>query len=132
MDAAERDRFAALSGEWWDPDGAFKALHRLNPVRLEFIRDRLAAHFGRKLPDRTPLKELRILDIGCGGGLVCEPLCRLGARVTGIDAAAESIHVAKAHAAEMGLDIDYRAATAYALAAAMTSSSFSACPPWTC
>ena len=117
MDAAERDRFAALSGEWWDPDGAFKPLHRLNPVRLEFIRDRLAAHFGRKMPDRKPLAGLRILDIGCGGGLVCEPLCRLGARVTGIDAAPENIHVARDHAAEHGLDIDYRSTTAEALAA---------------
>ena len=117
MDAAERDRFAALSGEWWDPDGAFKPLHRLNPVRLEFIRDRLAAHFGRKMPDRKPLAGLRILDIGCGGGLVCEPLCRLGATVCGIDPAPENIDVARDHATGMGLDIDYRSTTAEALAA---------------
>jgi 2-polyprenyl-6-hydroxyphenyl methylase/3-demethylubiquinone-9 3-methyltransferase len=117
VDAAERDRFAALSGEWWDPDGAFKPLHRLNPVRLEFIRDRLAAHFGRKMPDRKPLAGLRILDIGCGGGLVCEPLCRLGATVCGIDPAPENIDVARDHATGMGLDIDYRSTTAEALAA---------------
>ena len=118
VDATERDRFAAMAAEWWDPEGAFKPLHNLNPVRLEFIRDRLGAHFGRKLHGRKPLDGLRVVDVGCGGGLVCEPLCRLGARVTGIDAAAETIRVAKAHAAAMGLDIDYRAATAEALAAA--------------
>ena len=122
VDAEEIARFAALAGEWWDPDGGLGALHRLNPLRLEFIRDRVAAHFGRDPlgtpAGKPPLAGLRLVDVGCGGGLLCEPMARLGATVTGIDAAAESVRVAAHHATGQGLDIDYRHATAEALAAA--------------
>jgi 2-polyprenyl-6-hydroxyphenyl methylase/3-demethylubiquinone-9 3-methyltransferase len=109
-------RFAALAEAWWDPEGAFRPLHRLNPVRLAYLRDRLAAHFRRDAKAETPLAGLRILDIGCGGGLLSEPLARLGARVTGIDASERNIEIARAHAAASGLAVDYRATTAEALA----------------
>ena len=116
VDPAEIEKFSAMAADWWDPDGKFRPLHRLNPVRLGFIRDHLAGHFGRDPLGETPLAGLEILDIGCGGGLLAEPLARLGARVTGIDAAAENIEMARLHAAESGLEIDYRAATAETLA----------------
>jgi len=106
--ADEVARFAAIADAWWDPDGAFRPLHRLNPVRIAYIRDRLARHFGRDPLADKPLKGLTVLDIGCGGGLIAEPLTRLGARVTGIDADAEAVRVANAHAAEFGLNIAYR------------------------
>ena len=112
VDAGEIARFAALGEAWWDPDGAFAPLHRLNPPRLGFIRDRLCGHFGRQAERMRPLAGLAILDVGCGGGLVSEPLTRMGAKVTGIDATAESVHAASAHAAAMRLGIDYRVATA--------------------
>ncbi len=118
VDAEEVARFAAMAGEWWDPDGRMAPLHRLNPVRLGYIRDRLVDHFGRDAGSRRPLDGLRVVDVGCGGGLLCEPLARLGATVTGIDAAAANTDAAATHARAMGLDIDYRAATAGALAAA--------------
>ena len=86
VDANEVARFSALADEWWDPGGSFRPLHKFNPVRLQFIRDRLAAHHGRDPLAPAPLDGLDILDVGCGGGLICEPLCRLGAVVTGIDA----------------------------------------------
>ena len=108
--ADEVARFAALAERWWDEEGPFKPLHRLNPTRLTFIRDSLCGHAGRDPMSVKPLSGLRILDVGCGGGLLCEPLCRLGASVTGIDAAFESIAVAAAHARAVRLDIDYRAA----------------------
>ncbi|MEK9752597.1 MAG: bifunctional 2-polyprenyl-6-hydroxyphenol methylase/3-demethylubiquinol 3-O-methyltransferase UbiG [Rhodospirillaceae bacterium] len=101
-------RFAAMADEWWDADGKFRPLHQLGPARLTFIRDHLAAHFGRDPLAPRPLDGPSVLDIGCGGGLLCEPLCRLGARVTGIDAGADAIAVARRHAAEAGLAIDYR------------------------
>ncbi len=116
VDPDEVAKFAALAGEWWDPAGKFAPLHRLNPARLTFIRDRIAAHRGRDPLAERPLAGLRVLDIGCGGGLLCEPLARLGAAVTGIDAAERNVAVAAAHAAEAGLDIDYRHATAEDLA----------------
>jgi 2-polyprenyl-6-hydroxyphenyl methylase/3-demethylubiquinone-9 3-methyltransferase len=116
-DPAEIERFAALAEEWWDPDGSFRPLHKLNPARLAYIRDRLAAHFRRPALGPSPLAGLAVLDIGCGGGLVSEPLTRLGARVTGIDATAENIGIAKAHADLAGLAIDYRAATVEDIAA---------------
>ncbi len=116
VDPDEIAKFAALAGEWWDPAGKFAPLHRLNPARLTFIRDRIAAHAGRDPLAERPLAGLRVLDIGCGGGLLCEPLARLGARVTGIDAAEKNVAVAADHAAEAGLDIDYRHATAEDLA----------------
>ena len=118
VDREEIAKFAALAEEWWDPDGKFRPLHRLNPTRLRFIRDRLATHFGRDLRAARPLEGLRILDIGCGGGLLAEPLSRLGAQVTGIDAAEASIEVARLHAEESELAIDYRHVAAEELAAA--------------
>jgi 2-polyprenyl-6-hydroxyphenyl methylase/3-demethylubiquinone-9 3-methyltransferase len=118
VDSGEVDRFAALAEQWWDPHGKFRPLHRLNPVRLRFIRDRVAGHFGRDPLAEAPLDGLRLLDIGCGGGLLAEPMARLGARVVGVDAAARNVEVARRHAAESCLDIDYRAGTAEDLAAA--------------
>jgi 2-polyprenyl-6-hydroxyphenyl methylase/3-demethylubiquinone-9 3-methyltransferase len=117
VDPDEVAKFAALAGEWWDPAGKFAPLHRLNPARLTFIRDRIAAHKDRDPLAERPLAGIRVLDIGCGGGLLCEPLARLGAQVTGIDAAERNVAVAADHAAEAGLDIDYRHTTAEALAA---------------
>ena len=116
VDSGEVAKFAALAEEWWDADGKFRPLHRLNPVRLEFLRDRVAERFGRDIRAERPFAGLAVLDVGCGGGLLCEPMARLGAQVTGIDAAAESIGVARAHAVAMGLSIDYRAAAAADLA----------------
>ncbi|HEX6841925.1 MAG TPA: bifunctional 2-polyprenyl-6-hydroxyphenol methylase/3-demethylubiquinol 3-O-methyltransferase UbiG [Stellaceae bacterium] len=118
VDRAEVTRFAASAASWWDPSGQFRPLHQLNPVRLAFIRDRLAAHFGRDIRATKPFAGLRLLDIGCGGGLVSEPMARLGAAVTGIDAAGEALAVARAHAADAGLEIDYREAAVEELAAA--------------
>ena len=117
VDPDEIAKFAALAGDWWDPTGKFAPLHKLNPARLTFIRDRIAAHAGRDPLAERPLAGLSVLDIGCGGGLLCEPLTRLGATVTGIDAAGENIAAAARHAADSGLDIDYRHATAEDLAA---------------
>jgi 2-polyprenyl-6-hydroxyphenyl methylase / 3-demethylubiquinone-9 3-methyltransferase len=117
---ADRDeiaRFAAQSADWWDPAGGFQPLHRLNPVRLEFIRTRLCAHFGRDPKSLRPFAGLSLVDIGCGGGLIAEPMARLGFAVTGIDAAEPAIAVARDHAAASGLDIAYRVATAEELAA---------------
>ena len=107
-DAAEVARFAAVAETWWADRGPYRALHRINPLRLAYIRDRLTARRGRDPLGPLPLKGLRLLDVGCGGGLLCEPLCRLGARVTAIDAEATSIGVATEHAQRMGLKIDYR------------------------
>lgn len=117
VDDDEVARFSALAGAWWDPDGDFAPLHRFNPVRLGYIRDRLCAHFGRPTRALRPFEGLEALDVGCGGGLIAEPLARLGAGVTGIDASARNIAVAAAHAGEQGLAIDYRETTAEALAA---------------
>ena len=117
LDREEVARFARLSGEWWDERGPFRQLHRINPVRLTYIRDRLCRKFGRDARAAESLAGLRVLDIGCGGGLVCEPLARLGAHVTGIDPAAENIEAAKAHASAAGVDVDYQVATAEEMAA---------------
>lgn len=114
----EAAKFSAMAEEWWDPKGKFRPLHKFNPVRLAYIRDKATEHFGRDGGQRQPLKGLRILDIGCGGGLLCEPMARLGATVVGADAAERNIRVAELHAAQSGLAIDYRATTAEALAAA--------------
>jgi 2-polyprenyl-6-hydroxyphenyl methylase / 3-demethylubiquinone-9 3-methyltransferase len=111
VDAAEIARFSALAATWWDPSGPMAPLHQLNPARLGYIRDRIAGHYGRDAFAPGPIKGLTVLDIGCAGGLLCEPLTRLGARVTGIDAAAENVAVAKSHAEAMRLDIDYRHAS---------------------
>ncbi len=116
IDDAEIEHFSALATEWWNPNGKFKPLHKFNPVRLAYIRDQAASRFGRDPRASKPLAGLRILDIGCGGGLLCEPMARLGADVVGADASETNIEVAKLHAAESGLKIDYRATTAEALA----------------
>jgi 2-polyprenyl-6-hydroxyphenyl methylase/3-demethylubiquinone-9 3-methyltransferase len=118
VDRAEVERFSALAETWWDPRGSMAPLHRLNPARLGFIREALVTQFGRDARSLSPFDGLRVLDIGCGGGLIAEPLARLGATVTGIDAAAANIAVARAHARNADLEIDYRATTAEALAAA--------------
>ena len=116
IDAGEIERFSAMAAEWWDPNGKFRPLHKFNPVRLAYIRDQVAAHFGRDARAPKPFEGLRFLDIGCGGGLLCEPMARLGATMVGADAAETNIEVAKLHAAEAGVKIDYRATTAEALA----------------
>ena len=118
IDSSEIAKFAAMADEWWNPAGKFKPLHKFNPVRLAYIRDWALRHFGRDETMMRPLEGLRVLDIGCGGGLLTEPLTRLGATVTGIDAGARNIAVAKLHAERMGLSIDYRETTSEALAAA--------------
>ncbi len=117
IDPAEVERFSAMAAEWWDPTGKFKPLHLFNPVRLGFIRDEAARRFGRDTTKPRPFEGLRLLDIGCGGGLLCEPMTRLGFQVTGVDASARNIGVARTHAEQQGLDIDYRADTAEALLA---------------
>lgn len=104
----EAAHFGAQAKEWWDPKGSSAMLHKLNPVRLGFLRTAIDRHWGEDARSRTPLAGRCALDVGCGAGLLCEPLARLGATVTGVDAAAESIAVARAHAAGMGLAIDYR------------------------
>jgi 2-polyprenyl-6-hydroxyphenyl methylase/3-demethylubiquinone-9 3-methyltransferase len=111
-------KFAAMAEEWWDPTGKFKPLHKFNPVRLGYVRDKAIAHFGLDGSKRRPLEGLRILDIGCGGGLLSEPLARLGATMVGVDAGEKNIAIAKLHAEQSGLTIDYRATTAETLAAA--------------
>jgi 2-polyprenyl-6-hydroxyphenyl methylase / 3-demethylubiquinone-9 3-methyltransferase len=109
--------FARLAGQWWDPRGPWATLHRFNPVRLAYIRDQAAAHFSRDPARLDSLAGLRILDVGCGGGVLCEPLARLGAQLVGIDPVADSIAAAQHHAGAAGLAIDYRCTTAAALAA---------------
>lgn len=116
VDAAEVAKFEAMAAEWWDPNGKFKPLHMLNPCRLDYITRQIAAEFGRDLSDKAPFKDLRLLDIGCGGGLLSEPMARLGATVVGADAAEGNLPVARIHAQQSGLDIDYRHTTAEALA----------------
>ncbi|MBT9383876.1 bifunctional 2-polyprenyl-6-hydroxyphenol methylase/3-demethylubiquinol 3-O-methyltransferase UbiG [Pseudooceanicola sp. CBS1P-1] len=118
IDPAEVAKFEAMAAEWWDPTGKFKPLHMMNPVRLEYITTQIAAEFSRDLKDPHPFKGLRLLDIGCGGGLLCEPMARLGATVVGVDAAGRNIPVAQAHAAQSGLEIDYRHTSAEAMAEA--------------
>ncbi|ODR99327.1 bifunctional 3-demethylubiquinol 3-O-methyltransferase/2-polyprenyl-6-hydroxyphenol methylase [Methyloceanibacter methanicus] len=115
LDAGEVAQFARLAEDWWDETGPFRPLHHLNPTRLTYIRDRLCAQFGRDPKEPPCLEGLEVLDIGCGGGLVAEPLTRLGATVTGIDPGPETIAAAKAHAAGAGLTIRYETATAEAL-----------------
>jgi len=116
VDPAEIERFSRIADEWWDPNGKFAPLHRLNPVRIAYIRDRVAAHWQRDALNGEPLKGLSLLDIGCGGGLISEPMTRLGASVTGVDASARNIATASVHAARQDLAIDYREGTAEALA----------------
>jgi len=110
-------KFAAMAASWWDPTGPFKPLHKFNPVRLAYLRDRIGAHFARGEDDPLPFTGLSLLDIGCGGGLLSEPMARLGATVTGIDATPKNVSVASLHAAQSDLDIRYRHATAEELVA---------------
>ena len=117
VDPAEIAKFEAMAAEWWDPHGKFKPLHMLNPCRLDYITTQIAAQFSRDLTAQAPFSGLRILDIGCGGGLLSEPMARLGADVVGADAAAGNIPVARIHAEQSGLEVDYRHVTAEALAA---------------
>ena len=117
VDEAEIERFSRIAEEWWDPNGKFAPLHRLNPLRLGYIRDRAAGHWRRDPLSGSPLQDLSLLDIGCGGGLLCEPMTRLGATVTGIDAAERNIATARRHAQGQSLAIGYRETTAEALAA---------------
>ncbi len=116
VDTAEVERFSRLAADWWNPRGTMAPLHKFNPIRLAYIRDQAAAHFDRDPKRLDTLKGLRILDIGCGGGLLSEPLARIGAEVVGADPAANNIEVAKLHAAQSGVTVEYRCTTAEALA----------------
>ena len=112
VDAEDVARFSAIAEEWWDENGKFRPLHRIGPMRLQYIRDQACAHFGIDGKQMKAFSGMRLLDIGCGGGLMSEPMVRLGARVTGIDASEKNIGVASLHAEKMGLNIDYRCTTA--------------------
>ncbi|RCK99968.1 MAG: 2-polyprenyl-6-hydroxyphenyl methylase / 3-demethylubiquinone-9 3-methyltransferase [Candidatus Tokpelaia sp. JSC189] len=118
VDAVEVERFSCMAAAWWDPHGKFRLLHRFNPTRLAYIKEKICLAFDRDPLEASPLQGIRILDIGCGGGLLCEPLARLGADMVGVDASAANIEVAKIHSGENRLYIDYRTATAEALAIA--------------
>jgi 2-polyprenyl-6-hydroxyphenyl methylase/3-demethylubiquinone-9 3-methyltransferase len=117
VDPAEVAKFEAMAAEWWDPEGKFRPLHMMNPCRLDYITGQIATEFGRDLHAARPFAGLRLLDIGCGGGLLAEPMARLGAEVVGVDAAARNIPVARLHAEQSGLPIDYRHTTAEDLVA---------------
>jgi 2-polyprenyl-6-hydroxyphenyl methylase/3-demethylubiquinone-9 3-methyltransferase len=114
---AEVAKFTAMAAEWWDPKGKFKPIHKFNPVRLAYIREHVLAHFNRDGSQMRPLEGLSVLDVGCGGGLLCEPLARLGATVTGIDAAERNIRIATLHAEQSGVAVTYQTTTSEALAA---------------
>ena len=117
VDREEIDHFAQMAADWWDADGPMAPLHRINPVRLTYCRDTLTRHFALDNPEFEPLTGLDLLDVGCGGGILSEPLARMGATITAIDASEEMIAVAAAHASEQCLTIDYKAETAEGLAA---------------
>lgn len=116
FDADEIAKFSAMAADWWNPTGKFAPLHALNPVRLSYIKTQVCTVFGRNDKVMTPFEGLSVLDIGCGGGLLCEPMARLGATVMGADASAENIQTAQSHAGAQGLDIDYRHISAESLA----------------
>lgn len=118
IDPEEIARFSAMAAEWWDPSGKFAPLHRFNPVRLAYLREKLCGKFDRDPRSMRALDGLRVLDVGCGGGLISEPLARMGAEVTGIDASDRNIGTARAHAAQSGVPVDYRCTTAEELLAA--------------
>ena len=118
IDQEEVDRFSAMAAEWWSPTGKFKPLHKFNPVRLAYIRDKAAENFGRDVRSPRPLEGLRVLDIGCGGGLLSEPVARMGASVVGADPSEKNIGIASTHAKASGVSVDYRAVTAEQLAEA--------------
>ena len=107
IDKREIEKFSKLAKDWWNPNGKFKPLHIFNPARIKFIKDKLISHFDLNPEAKEPLNKINLLDIGCGGGLLCEPLTRLGAKVTGIDASKNNIEVAKLHSKEMNLNIEY-------------------------
>ncbi len=111
VDPAEMASFSRMAEDWWNPTGMFRPLHEMNGARLEFIKTAICEHFHRDPEAEFPLKGLRVLDIGCGGGLLCEPITRLGAQVTGVDALERNLKTAKTHAEQMGLEIDYRHGT---------------------
>jgi 2-polyprenyl-6-hydroxyphenyl methylase / 3-demethylubiquinone-9 3-methyltransferase len=118
LDPAEVEKFSKMAAEWWNPKGKFGVLHKFNPVRLAYIKEQVCARLGLDPMERHPFKGLRFLDIGCGGGLLCEPMARLGASVVGVDPSEKNIKTASVHASEMALDIDYRCGTAEDLAVA--------------
>ena len=107
VDKIEVEKFSRVASDWWNPSGKFKFLHLFNPTRIKFIKEKLIYYFGLDPKAQEPLKKINILDIGCGGGLLCEPLKRLGATITGIDASKNNIEIAKLHAKKMDLDINY-------------------------
>jgi 2-polyprenyl-6-hydroxyphenyl methylase/3-demethylubiquinone-9 3-methyltransferase len=117
VDPAEIAKFSAMAAEWWDPNGKFAPLHKFNPVRLGFVRDTVAAHFQRNGKSLRPFEGLAMLDIGCGGGLLSEPMSKMGFAVTGVDPSEKNIGTARAHAAQSGAKVDYRAGDAEALVA---------------
>jgi 2-polyprenyl-6-hydroxyphenyl methylase/3-demethylubiquinone-9 3-methyltransferase len=117
IDPEEVSKFSRIASEWWDPKGNFRPLHKFNPVRLTFLRETIVSHFGLDPRAIRPLEGLRLLDIGCGGGLISEPMARLGAQVTAVDASENNIKTASVHAKSQGLEIDFRAGTAEALLA---------------
>lgn len=119
VDAREMESFSRMAADWWDPTGPFKPLHVMNGARLDFIRDTVCEHFGRDPRQTRPLEGLRVLDIGCGGGLLCEPMVRLGATVTGVDALERNLKTAKTHAEQVGIDVDYRHGTIEQMVEAM-------------
>lgn len=112
IDPLEIEHFRTLATTWWDENGPYKGLHQMNPLRLAFIRDHILQTLSPSADLNKPLAGLRVLDVGCGGGLLCEPMARMGASVTGVDATAENIHLARAHQEQMGLDIDYQISAA--------------------
>ena len=118
IDQIEVDRFSAMAAEWWSPTGKFRPLHKFNPVRLAYLRDRICENYGRDPRAARPLAGLRILDIGCGGGLLSEPVARMGATVIGADPSEKNIGIASTHARQSGVEVDYRAVTAEQLAEA--------------
>ncbi len=117
INEAEVAKFTAMAEQWWDPNGKFKPIHKFNPVRLSYIRDAALRQFGKDGSAIRPLSGLKVLDVGCGGGLLCEPMARLGATVTGIDAAERNIKIATLHAEQSGVSVAYIATTSEALAA---------------
>ncbi len=117
IDQSEVDRFSAMAAEWWNPTGKFKPLHKFNPVRLAYIRDRVCENFDRDPKSHKPFEGLRFLDIGCGGGLLSEPMARMDATVVGADPSEKNVRIAQTHAAETGVSVDYRPVAAEQLAA---------------